>query len=211
MLILLTWLMSGEGGSLSSWERAVVGLVFAAACVFGILRSTRPSAFKFLQGATSVHGHGNGNGRSRAGHHPDCDGFNSHVIEVGSRKRCAGCLGLAIGSALGLASVPGYLLINAGSAGLAAMVAIAGFSLVAVAIIETAVVHRSAKVHVVANAVLVLGFAAVVYGTTDLSSSLYVGLLAVLLCYLWLDTRIKISETRHARICAACTQDCKAY
>jgi len=64
---------------------------------------------------------------------------------------------------------------------------------------------------VMTNAAFVLGLVAVIIGTTELSASVYVGFLAVLFSFLWLDARIRVSELTHARICAECPRDCKAY
>jgi hypothetical protein len=208
MLSLLAWMESLRGGQPTSTDRLAVGGALAAACVFGLLRSVRPGGLRMKGGSTDSTARPPK--RSRVGHHPDCGAFASHVLHLGTGRLCAGCAGLAIGSLVGLAVIPFYVL-TAGTAGLAVPFMLAGFVLIAAALLETARSHHSVGLHIASNAALVFGFIGVTVGATELSASMYVGVIAIVLSFLWLDTRIMISEVGHARTCARCPQDCKAY
>jgi hypothetical protein len=86
-----------------------------------------------------------------------------------------------------------------------------GLCLVVVGLASGLVWPGGAKGHVALNAMLAPGFLLVVtsvlVGTGDVMRSL----VALLLCYLWLDARIELAGWNHARVCAACPEDCKAY
>jgi hypothetical protein len=58
---------------------------------------------------------------------------------------------------------------------------------------------------------LVIGFLLVTLGTASATSTILLGLVAILICYLWLDTRIQISDWRNALVCHSCGQTCKYY
>jgi hypothetical protein len=51
----------------------------------------------------------------------------------------------------------------------------------------------------------------IVFTTLQHTGQAVYGLFALLLGYLWTDTRIKLSEKRHARLCSICIESCKCY
>lgn len=203
---------SALGNHMTTTGRAVVAAALAAGCVFGLVRSLRPDALRFLEEkGGDLAGLSVVSGKDRIGHHPECDGFRDHVIWIGTVPICAGCTGLALGCIFGLVTIPLYLQQTAVDYVSWDWVMIVGFVFIGAVFAETARRRRSAEAHMLANVVLVMGLVAVTFGSTEYSASVYVGLLAVVFSFLWMDTRIRISEIRHARICAECPRDCKAY
>ncbi len=70
--------------------------------------------------------------------------------------------------------------------------------------------HRR-NLHILANSLLAPGFALIVLTITQHTDSLVFGLFALLLCFLWMETRIQLSHWRHVQLCAACSEPCKNY
>jgi hypothetical protein len=70
---------------------------------------------------------------------------------------------------------------------------------------------RLGKVHVLANALLVIGFFLMTIGVSSATGSGVAGLFAIMICLLYMDARIRISEWKHADICQKCGQPCRSY
>jgi hypothetical protein len=86
-----------------------------------------------------------------------------------------------------------------------------GIGLVALCLIEIGLDRGAPWSHVVANVLLVLGFFLVTIGVLDATGTLAYGLVAIIVCYLWLDTRIQLSDYRHAGTCYSCGRGCGYY
>jgi hypothetical protein len=212
LLALFAWTESRRGLELAAADRLLLGGVLAACCLFGVARSVRPGAFKILEVRRSASTVRTNGCRPRVGHHPDCERFAAHRVTIGGTARCAGCIGLAIGSVMGLGLAAAYLIGAASiSADLAKWMLVLGIVMVTIAVIETAWPRRSGGMHVVTNLLMPIGFVATTIAATELSASVYVGLMAVLFSFLWLDTRIVASKTVHARTCSLCPLGCKSY
>ena len=77
--------------------------------------------------------------------------------------------------------------------------------------IETVIPGRTPAGHVTGNVLLVIGFFLVVAGVFGTTKSPLIGAFAVLISFLWLDTRVQLSNWHHAMICRDCKNTCKAY
>jgi hypothetical protein len=84
-------------------------------------------------------------------------------------------------------------------------------TLVLIAFVETGMRSRLGKVHVLANALLVIGFFLMTIGVSSATGSGVAGLFAIMICLLYMDARIRISEWKHADICQKCGQPCRSY
>lgn len=212
LLLLVSFFGAREGASLSQVARWAVGMAFAASCLAGVVLSLRPRALR-----CAAHGEGGGPARAasgrrpRTGHHPDCDRFREHVIVVRGRARCAGCLGLATGSVLALAAIIAFLLAPGPSRSLGAPLLLTGLVLVGIGFAETACHSRHGPFHVIANALLVTGFFFAVVGVMTATADWIFGLMALIVCFLWMDTRVEISDWKHGEVCAGCPEGCKSY
>ncbi len=213
VLIIIAIYGPSDGRTLSSFDRLVVGSAFIASCLYGILSSMN----LFHLGRRSKKGRRSEMGsdaplrRSRIGHHPDCERFQDHVVAIGGRAYCGGCLGLALGSVIALVLMVAYLPGSSISPDAGLFIVLSGLILVAIALFETAIHSRIGSLHVLANIVLVVGFLLITVGVSGAAGMGAMGLIAVLISYLFLDTRIRISEWKHGEICGKCGQDCKSY
>lgn len=210
-------IMGGVGGlnpePVEGWWKLVVGVSFILSCLMGIALAFRPGMLRELgMRRGSVRGGGERRGVVAVkGHHPDCGSFDRHVTLIGERAVCTGCLGLALGSISALVLMLIYIL-GPWEASYSALMAImmAGLSLVALSLVETAFTRRG-TVHILMNSLLVIGFFMVVVSVYQLTGSPLYGLVAIVISFLWLETRIQISNWRHVEICGECSERCKIF
>lgn len=213
LLLLLVSLVGPGGSDLPSNERYIVALAFIACCIFGMVVSLRPRCHRFGKGArkSDLSRSNPSQGRRLIGHHPDCGSFDGHVIAIRGRRYCGGCLGLALGSLAAAIIMVVLIFIDWAPQSIGLPLLIAGLGLVALALAETAHHLGPGAIHVLMNAALVIGFLLTVVGVTTATQSGGYGLIAIVLCLLWMDTRVQISDWKHARVCDDCPQGCKSY
>lgn len=199
-------------GPIENLEKLLVGGAFIGSAALGIFLAVRPNPIRRLR--KEVHGaseHQSQEGRARQGHHPDCEGFRSHVIRIDGRALCAGCTGLALGSAASILMAVVFLLLPDEMPQVFDHILI-GLGLIFVAFNHVeAIVSRSAVLHLTSNVMLVEGFLLLVFGIFRLTGDAGFGILGVILSFLLLDTRIQLSNWRHAQVCADCEETCKSY
>lgn len=209
----------GKDAGADATDRWFVGAAYLASCVVGISLALRPNWVRTWgchgeaptpQGeptdATATPP------RGRLGHHPDCGPFDGHRVRF-DRARCAGCTGLSLGAAVTSVSMLAYVLAPDAVMDheVGPFAVLAGLVLVAVGFASIVADPASGKAHASSNALLLVGFFLVVAGVLEATGDQARGLVALLLCYLWLDARIELSKWNHARVCAACPEACKAY
>ena len=150
--------------------------------------------------------------RRRQGHHPDCERFESHTIKIKDKVLCAGCTGLALGSIVSIFLMGVYILLpNEIPPTILHISIMPGMFLIALNYIETVIPTRKTLLHLISNIFLVIGFFFVVIGIFQSAGSVIYGIFGILMSFLWLDTRIRLSSWRHARICEDCGETCKVY
>jgi hypothetical protein len=86
-----------------------------------------------------------------------------------------------------------------------------GIGVVATCMVEVGWHPSSPGLHILSNIALPIGFLVEVIGITSSSEDVILGLLGILICFLWLDTRIQISDWKHAKACGTCDRSCRAY
>jgi hypothetical protein len=202
---------SSNGQLLSTIDRMVIGSALVASFVLGIVSSAKLVRFKRVNGPGSRVDNGSGCQRRRIGHHPDCERFEDHTMVIGGRVRCSGCLGLGLGCVIGLlllflVLIDPFVVPSQGPA-----LVVIGLFLVLTNFAETAHHSRTPALHIIGNVILPIGFLSVTIGVSEATGEVAVGLLAVLISYLLLETRIHISDWKHMEICRMCGKICQSY
>lgn len=152
------------------------------------------------------------NGRKFRGHHPDCARFRSHRISWGSREFCSGCVGLMSGATVSILLMMIYVVSDwAVPAVLSTAFMAFGFGAVSTAFAEAAIGRRRPLLHLVVNGAMIVGFFLLVVGMLEVTRNGVSGLLVVSFSFLWIDTRIQLSQWRHSLVCDECPGDCKIY
>ncbi len=195
------------------FDRWLVGIAFIASCVFGISLAIRPGwTRRLVAGERYDVPRENDQVRGRRGHHPDCGYFESHTIAWKNRNLCAGCTGLAAGSVASIVLMGLYIALPAGfPGGVAQLLLVLGLVLVGAKYLETALPLDGASARLISNGLLVVGFFLVVVGALEMSGSVVLGIIGVVVSFLFLDTRIQLSRWRHIETCRECTEECKVY
>lgn len=193
-------------------ENIVVVIAFVASCILGIPLTLRPNWLRNhrRRGTQNIGDLRTGSNRLFSGHHPDCPAFRSHTIQENGRTWCAGCLGICIGLLLGAGLMIAYALSPFPLTPSLPWL-IVGLLIIAVAYAEMFLRRRQPLLHIAINSLLGLGFALIVIVTLEHTGQGIYGLFALLLCFLWMDTRIQFSHWRHHQLCVACNEPCKIY
>jgi hypothetical protein len=200
-----------NSNTISFLDKLFVTVAFFCSCIFGISIAIYPNWWKKNTNKTSNFQKSKAS-RSFKGHHPDCNMFESHIVIIGNKPRCAGCLGLLIGAITSIFLITFYLFLPYRfSITLFYIVFIIGIFVLFFVYTEIAFFKRKNFFHILLNILLVLSFLAITISVLEISKNLIYGILTVVLCFLWLDTRIHISNYKHMRICSNCIQDCKSY
>lgn len=198
----------------SFFEKHLVGSAFLFLCFLGISFCIRPGWKKKLlkKHTTTERPQEMAFKRNRIGHHPDCVVFNHHRIMIKQKSWCAGCVGLLIGCLLSSGLMILYLLdLFEFNVSLSRLLFFSGLGTLFVVYIEILLGSRSALIHIIVNIMLILGFFLITIGVLQLTAEVINGFFTLLLCILWLDTRIVLSQWRHSRLCSICQEPCKTY
>lgn len=221
VFVIVITLLGGEvevdvGGE----DRLVLGMALLVLIALGVLSALRPNwrrraaaVTEGPEGPSTTDGNDGGlPGPPRRGHHPECERFTSHTIQMRGRVRCAGCTGLVVGA------LPVALLVGTYMASSSALEPVEGSALVMTGLSLVALdlgVAFAGRVNPWAglglNALLVAGLALVSIGLMEATGQLTWGLVGVVLSVLWMDTRIQLSRWNHAAVCAVCPEGCSAY
>lgn len=210
-LFLASFAPSGVSG-VSVDGKLLIGGPFIASCLFGISMAYKPGWYKRRGARESIASGDGGTRRGMSGHHPDCAPFEKHRVRFGGDSVCAGCLGIIIGSVLAIALMLAYVFAFQGSLkGPAQLLVAIGSAVIMLAYLEVAYQRRIVALHIAMSAAFIVGFFLVTVGITEATGSPIVGLLGVLFGFLWMNTRINLSNWRHAMLCGKCPEPCKSY
>jgi hypothetical protein len=202
-------------------NNTIIGLLFISACIFGITLALWPNWLRAIKKkkmhdelkphiSNKDHHRPRRYPPKRQGHHPVCHNFYGHAIQLGEKVVCAGCFGLSLGAIsaiifmiffiiyeIRLSNVISYLLI------------LTGFLIILVNFFEIQTKSRDPVLHVMLNFLLIIGFFFIIISVFHLTKELFIGILAIILSILWLDTTIQLSNSHHKKICNTCpNQNC---
>ena len=199
---------------LSFFEKIFLGSIFLCLCLLGVSLCLRPNWIKTLalKKDNARTNQGNEVTRCFIGHHPDCSVFDYHRIVFNKKTWCAGCIGLLFGCLLSSGLMILYVL---GFPPVALMgyrlLFFVGMFCIIFVYAELLTGSRSRIVHIIANSTLVLSFLFITVSIGELTGNVIDGFFTILLCVLWLDTRILLSKWRHSLLCSNCSKACKTY
>jgi len=196
------------------YEKLFVAAIFFASCLFGISLAIYPNWWRTYTHQTNHTSKVQEEKikRSFQGHHPDCKTFKSHVIVIKNKPRCAGCLGLALGSLVSILLMALYLFLPYRlPVAISYILLILGIFALLLVYGEIILNNRHTLIHIIINSLLVLSFLVITISVVEITKGPVYGILTILICFLWLDTRIHLSNQQHKNICASCTKSCKTY
>ena len=199
---------------LSSSEKIMISGTFILLCLLGMSLSLRPNWIKTMfkkkeprkmKQQTIPH-------RSFIGHHPDCSLFDTHRIKYKKKILCAGCFGSLIGCVTGLVLMISATILSTKHPLLyPRFLFFLGILLVGFVFVELLLNNRFTLFHTILNGLFIIAFFFVVEGVVEYTKNGIYGFFTILICLLWLDTRIHLSRWRHTRVCQHCKEPCKMY
>jgi hypothetical protein len=210
-----SWEGSSHPSNIDLFDRMYIGGAFISSSFVGIAVALKPN---ILKGRPSHRNAAHGTSinpkikRKTLGHHPDCSKFPGHTFKTSSSTLCGGCTGLAVGAALTAAFMTAFIFVPIEfSQQELWIIIIIGFLLVTAVNLEIITYHKSTAVHVSINALMAPGFFLIVIGSFSLTGNKTLGIMALIISFLWLDTRIQFSKWRHNSICKNCNEQCKFF
>lgn len=196
-------------------EKIGIAGVFITCCIFGISFTLRPNwVHRHL---TKKKSNGETNAvnevkRAFRGHHPDCPAFQNHTIRWKERVLCAGCLGLFVGLCLSIVFMMLYLVIDIQLPKMMSyLIFFAGLFILFWVFLENLFIQKHLSSHAFSNSMLPVSFFIITISVVGVTGKFIYGFFMILLCSLWIDTRIQLSKWRHGLLCAHCTNPCKMY
>jgi hypothetical protein len=213
VFLMILWVPSPTT-TISLNDKVAVSGIFIASCFVGITLALYPGWIRRVTGKEprTVHRIQGRPTRLFSGHHPDCERFQTHRIIVDKKTWCAGCLGLLIGSLLSILLMALYTISSTGLSRFTyGMLLLLGLVLVVVIFLETIIRSTRASTHLFFNGMFIPSFFFITMSVTELTGKSLFGMFSVLLCALWLDTRVTLSTWRHRSTCSRCTEPCKMY
>jgi hypothetical protein len=213
LVMILSLLSSPNTKTIHMSDKLAIGIPFIVSCLFGISIAIKPN----LTGSSSKQGGHDGQCPQtimirHEGHHPECEQFMGHTIKMENKILCAGCSGLAMGSVISIALMSAYILFfKEIQQDILPFLVIFGMVLIALNYIEIVIPGRKAYFHMISNCFLVISFFFIITGIFHLTGSVIYGLFGILISFLWLDTRIQLSNWHHFKVCKNCRQTCKVF
>jgi len=195
-------------------EKAGIASVFILCCIVGISFTLYPNWVRryFSKGKNKEKNMALQVKRSFEGHHPDCPTFQNHTVQWKKKTWCAGCLGLFIGLCASILLMILYLAVDIQLTKAVSYVLLAlGLLILPVVYVEILYQRKSAILHVFINSMLPISFFIITIAVEGLTGTFVYGFFTILLCFLWLDTRIQLSSWYHRAYCINCSESCKMY
>ena len=215
ILIVIPIFGSWDNKNMVFFDYLMVAGAFITSCLLGLSFALKPNWIK--RAVEKRKGTENANPKehskvTRLGHHPDCREFEYHVIKMQKRTICSGCTGLAVGLIISIIMMIVYLFLKPSfQSYILTFLIIMGFIFIALNYIVVINLKKNSFVHMISNALLVLGFFLIVISIFEITGNSILAILAVIISFLWMDTRIQISKMLHNATCRSCTKSCKAY
>jgi hypothetical protein len=215
LLLILAFSSNSNIKTIGIYDRYFVSIFFIISCLIGVSLTIHPGWIrKSLKGIikNSTTENIKKTDIKREGHHPNCDKFKNHIFRFKSRVYCTGCLGLAIGCVISIILIIFYNSIYVKiSPEIYFYLIIVGMIIVGFVFIEIISNKRNLYIHIISNSFLIIGFLIIIIGITEITGDKIYGIISIIFSFLWLDTRIQLSNWHHGKICSKCCKSCKMY
>ena len=202
------------------WRRPIVGTFFSIVCMLGIIAAMTPSkcseVFHFKGRGKREENNEESENRQKEilifrGHHPECKNFGAHTFRICNKTFCAGCVGLALGAILSLFGSALYFFFKLSFMSNHLVAFWIGFVGVSCGLLQYHLFDwGKSSVHLSVNVVFVFGVFLLLMAVDGITQSVIVDCYLIAVSFLWIYTRIVLSQLDHKRICRAChVEECK--
>ena len=186
-----------------TWRKPLVGAVFAAICVAGMLAAFRPKTCSHILDQHDIYDEQPANPKEKTsyrGHHPDCGRFSAHVVHVKDMTFCAACLGLAVGAFFALAGTAVYFFCGIDFVQADARILLAGQTAVVLGLMQF---KLKGYFRLLLNSLFVIGGFMALTEVDKLTANVLIDIYVIAVITVWIFTRIILSQWDHQRICDA--------
>lgn len=211
-VILLVFLFPGHTATVLFLDKLVITGIFGLCCILGISFVLYPGWFKkkVLPTPPSIPKQQKQTEVQFKGHHPNCTLFRFHTFSFKNNVCCAGCMGLAMGACVSLFLILLYHF-DAWSISFTKSGVVISIFLIFLFYALLLLSKRKNIIHSLVNLVFIVNFLFLTISMLELTKNTLYAILTILFCFLWLDTRIQLSNWQHKRICRTCPKSCKMY
>lgn len=195
-----------------AWRKPLVGSVFAAVCVLGMVAALFPGrCSEVFTGNMKRRSAGpqvsHATASSLRGHHPECSQYLGHVLTIGRKVHCATCSGLFSGAVVALAGTGASFFWN-WQIGQNALLALAfGVVGVALGLLQSSLPVQKGAMRLFTGAFFVAGAFLILSSIEELTHNVSMDFFVVALSVFWLMTKISFSKWDHERICLQCASE----
>jgi hypothetical protein len=190
------------------WRKPLIGSIFGLICILGILAALFPKQCSrtshFQKKDMNITSHT----IHAASHHPDCEKFSAHVIQVSNRTLCAACTGLLLGAIIALVGTAFYFFDGWNVEGVSFPAVLTGAVGIVLGFLQ---LKFRGFIRLTVNMFFVLGAFLILVGIDKLTESLFIDFFLAALIVFWILTRIQLSQWNHWRICSNCESQCEIW
>lgn len=191
-------------------RKTITGTIFMLICILGGLAGLFPRQCTELFYAhdedPSTFFHAKDSPNHVEGHHPCCGKFLQHTIDINGRVLCAACTGLFLGALAAISGAIAYFFIEFETGQLSLISISTGIILAAVGFLQF---RSKSFLRLTLNALFVFGAFLVLVGIDAVANNLFVNFYVICVTFVWISTRILLSEWDHTRICYLCKSKCE--
>jgi protein-S-isoprenylcysteine O-methyltransferase Ste14 len=196
--------------------KETIGAAFGAICMLGIAAGISPSRcnrlFTHIQKKETGHKEQESTTLDKPyisfiGHHPNCGSFSSHVIQIGGRVYCAGCVGLVVGASIALIGNGCYMFLQSLPAQSVSVIFWSGLAGVTLGLLQYELFINKASLHFLLNVIFVVGAFLLLVGVNEMNGSLSISVYFLLVILFLINTRSTLSRLEHKKICTICKLD----
>ncbi len=207
MIILFLAMTPSNPPPISFQDKIELASLFIICCYIGIFFTIKPNWIRRYRSKLRNEDSYKHSQKTQffKGHHPDCLTFQNHTIQWNNQTWCAGCFGLFIGLCVSILFMILYLIINFHPTQMSILFLFL-VGLLIIPIIYSEIIYRSKHtiIHVFLNSLLPISFFIITVAIGEITGKFIYSFLTILLCFLWLDTRIQLSKWRHGLLCKNC-------
>ncbi len=216
-LILLPFLFSSSPPIfVLPWQNQIIGFAFATICVLGIVAGVSPAHCTLsakLRKSQRTESEPLDKtvifeeGISKKAHHPTCDQYSGHTINIKNRILCAGCTGLVTGATIALMGTTLYFFLGLRFI-FPEVVFWIGFLFVMIGLFQHPIYRLMPMLgggpRVFVNVLFVVGSFLLLASLMQFMNNAVLGVYCLLLILYWIFTRITMSRRSHRKICSRC-------
>ena len=199
-----------------AYRNLTIASAFCAVCILGIFAVLFPSSCSAIPQFWKKYRHDrralNVHETTFRAHHPSCENYSTHVLNIGNLKFCATCYGLLVGAILVLFGTGLYFFgsLRIGNPSTSVLIGAAGVSL---GLLQSALPKFSGGLtRFTGSIIFVVGTFLMLTSIDMASRNTSIGLFFVVLSVLWILTKITLSKRDHRQTCSNCSvKSCRYY